>query len=161
MLLARERAGAALRNRLHIYIVTRRSRRRMITQASREAARAEMAVQYRITDSIAYIGAASYPIAAISSLRVVAKRRPSIGLGLIAGGGFVLKSAFENDFGAGWWIAGGLLLSTGIGCLLPEYILYIHTAGGEVAVLKSRNRADVDKIRADIEARIETLAGEA
>lgn len=112
-----------------------------------------------ITDSMVVIGGGSYPLAAISSLRVDAKRRPILGLSLVVFGGYLFKAIAEAD-GPGWLCLGAvLMITTGIGCALPEYSLCLRTSGGEAVILKSRKKADVAELRAAIEAALSRRAG--
>ncbi len=111
-----------------------------------------MAIRFEITKQIAYIGAASYPIAAISSLRVATKWRPILGLPLVVLAGILLSNAFDSQpFGT---VAGLVVGLIAIVCLVPKYILVIGSAGGEKEVLSSYNRRAIEAMRREIEAAI-------
>jgi Family of unknown function (DUF6232) len=110
------------------------------------------ASRFEIVDSIVYVGGSSYPLGAISSLRVDTQRPGGrLGSFLIVGG----VIAMMVSAGSGSWITTGvLMICFGLAFFRPVYLLYIRTAGGEASVLKSYKSGEVNAVRRAIEGAV-------
>lgn len=100
------------------------------------------------------IDGATYPLRAISSVRITVKRETSKGIGLLAAAAVVGFSAASSQGGGFWLIVTLVVAAAGIGCLIPQYHLLIGAAGGERVAVSARSRREVEKIQRVIEDRI-------
>jgi len=111
-----------------------------------------------VTSTIATFGATSYPINAISSVRIKKVMAPSIPFGvacLIASTPFML--AFFGGQGAAMLAACGALLALGaylVATAKPNFVLLVMTKNREVPALVTPDDQYVTKLRSQIEEAI-------
>jgi hypothetical protein len=108
-----------------------------------------------VTDTIAKIGGVSYPIVAISSVRIKKVMAPSIPIGVAC---FIASLVFLMSFfggeGTAMLVAFGILLALGTYLVVfakPNFVLILVTAGREQPALVTPDDKYVGKIQGQIE----------
>jgi hypothetical protein len=106
-----------------------------------------------VRNGMLVIDQASYPLVAITSLRIDSKTHIGAGVFLL----LVCIIAFalaSNGDGSGWVVVGVVAGGVALGTFFPEYTLVIGFAGGESHRLTSRKHGQLEALRRQIEVEI-------